>query len=74
MGWLMGLEPKRPGNEGIVMGRLYEGKWPLRHPSIPRIYPRIYPTASLLGYSNRSAWLPARTKMICSASPLPLSR
>lgn len=44
MGWLMGLEPKRPGNEGIVMGRLYEGNRPLRHPHDPRIYPWIYPT------------------------------
>ena len=53
MGWLMGLEPKRLGNEGIILGRLYEGNEPLRHPVVPRIYPRIYPrtipTASLLG-------------------------
>jgi hypothetical protein len=40
----MGLEPKRPGNRGIVMGRLYEGNRPLRHPLLPRIYPWIYPT------------------------------
>ena len=44
MGWLMGLEPKRPGNRGIVMGRIYEGNRPLRHPLLPRIYPWIYPT------------------------------
>lgn len=47
MGWLMGLEPKRLGNGGIVMGRLYEGNRPLRHPHDPRIYPWIYPRVRL---------------------------
>ena len=52
------------------MGQVYERSGPLQYPVVPR----IYPTAGVLCYSKRSAWLPARTKMIRSASPLPLSR
>jgi len=29
----MGLEPKRPGNVGIVTGRLYEGKTDVPKPN-----------------------------------------
>lgn len=43
MGWLMGLEPKRPGNERIITGQVYERNEPLLHPVVPRIYPWIYP-------------------------------
>jgi hypothetical protein len=55
LGWLMGLEPKRPGNVGGLMGRLYEGNEPLCRPVVPRIYPWIYPTAARPNWRVRGA-------------------
>ena len=43
MGWLMGLEPKRPGNLGCTEGHLSEESMTLDAPAFPKFMPGLCP-------------------------------